>query len=122
MKKLLKRPESLLIAMGLVFLACAVLAGSFYHTAPEGSRVIYVSDSDKAALLNNGEAESVVINLNTATAQELSTLDGIDTVIAAAIIDYRTENGGFKSVDELKNIKGIGDVKFRKISPYVRVE
>lgn len=122
MKKLLKRPETLLIAMALIFLACAIFAGYFYQPVPEGAKVIYVSEKDKANLLREGTANSVIINLNTATEEELCCLEGVDTVTACAIIDYRNENGRFETIDELKNVKGIGDVKFQNIKHYICVE
>jgi len=49
------------------------------------------------------------INLNTASAAELETLNGVGAAKAEAIVAYRSEHGGFKSVDELANVKGIGD-------------
>lgn len=49
------------------------------------------------------------VNINTATEEELKALPGIGPSKAAAIVAYRSQNGGFKSVDELKNVKGIGE-------------
>lgn len=49
------------------------------------------------------------VNLNTATKEELDTVKGIGPVKAQAIIDYRREHGSFKSVDDLKNVKGFGE-------------
>jgi competence protein ComEA len=66
------------------------------------------------------ETVSELINLNTATLDELITLDGIGEVIAGRIIEYRNTYG-FRSVEELKNIKGIGDVKYAKIVSRVTV-
>jgi len=60
-----------------------------------------------------------LVNLNTATAAELDTLQGVGPVTAQKIIDYRTANGGFKSIDELKNVPGIGDVRFAAIKDSV---
>ena len=48
------------------------------------------------------------INLNTASAAELETLNGVGAAKAEAIVAYRSEHGGFKSVDELANVKGVG--------------
>ncbi|QMT40899.1 ComEA family DNA-binding protein [Neisseria shayeganii] len=62
------------------------------------------------------------VNINTATAQELQTLNGIGPAKANAIIEYRNANGPFKSVEELKNVRGIGSgVTFQRISEQVTV-
>lgn len=49
------------------------------------------------------------VNINTASTQELQSLEGIGPTKAKAIVDYRTKNGQFKTVDDIKNVKGIGD-------------
>lgn len=49
------------------------------------------------------------VNINSASAEELRALPGIGPSKAAAIVEYRNQNGSFKSVDELKNVKGIGE-------------
>ncbi len=66
-------------------------------------------------------ADGALINLNTASAAELDTLPGIGLAIAERIIEYRGTNGPFKSVDDLRNIKGIGTALFEKIAPLVTV-
>ncbi len=59
------------------------------------------------------------VNINTATVAQLDTLPGIGVTYAQRIIDYRNSNGGFKSVDELKNVKGIGDKTFEKFKDQI---
>lgn len=62
-----------------------------------------------------------MVNLNTASEAELDTLPGVGPVTAKKIIEYRTSIGSFKSVDDLLNVKGIGDKKLANIRPYVTV-
>ena len=59
------------------------------------------------------------ININTATQGELDTLPGIGPSIATKIIEYRKENGKFKSIEEIKEVSGIGDAKYEKIKELI---
>jgi len=61
------------------------------------------------------------VNLNTATLEQLDTLDGVGPTTAQKIIDFRTEHGGFGSVDELDQIPGIGEKKLAALREQVRV-
>ncbi|BBY04799.1 hypothetical protein MNVI_01170 [Mycobacterium noviomagense] len=62
-----------------------------------------------------------VIDLNTATVQQLDTLPGIGPVTAAAIVAWREANGKFTSVDQLAEVDGIGPARLEKLRPLVRV-
>ncbi|MDX3060228.1 ComEA family DNA-binding protein [Streptomyces sp. NE06-03E] len=59
------------------------------------------------------------VSLGTATAEQLETLPGVGPVLAQHIIDYRTEHGGYRSVDELREVNGIGDRRFADLRPLV---
>ncbi len=59
--------------------------------------------------------EEMIINLNTATKEELMTLDGIGEVTAEKILEYRDKNNGFLTIDELTEVDGIGEGKLEKI-------
>jgi competence protein ComEA len=61
------------------------------------------------------------VNLNTATLEQLDTLDGVGPATAQKILDYRTEHGGFGSVEELDQIPGIGEKRLAALRERVRV-
>lgn len=66
-------------------------------------------------------AEEGIININTASLEELQKINGVGEVKAKSIINYREKNGGFKSIDEMKNIEGIGDKTFEKMKDQITV-
>ena len=66
-------------------------------------------------------AAALTVNLNTATQADLEKLPGIGPVMAKAIMDYRQKSGGFKKIEELMNVKGIGEKAFLKLKPQVTV-
>ena len=68
-----------------------------------------------------GAVAGGLINVNTASATELEELPGVGEVIAQAIVDYRTENGPFTSVDQLLDVSGIGDATLENIRELVTV-
>ncbi len=80
-------------------------------TPADGSSAATTADSDNGGL----------ININTATQEELESLPSIGEVRAQAIITYREEHGGFRTIDELKEVSGIGDKIFADISPHITV-
>ena len=61
------------------------------------------------------------LNLNAATEAQLEALPGIGAATAGRIIEYRKKNGGFKKVEDLMNVKGIGEKSFLKLKPLVAV-
>ena len=67
-----------------------------------------------------GAAPAAPVSLNTATVDQLDTLPGVGPVLAQHIIDYRTQHGGFRSVDELREVNGIGDRRFADLRNLVR--
>lgn len=84
-------------------------------TQPQTVSTNAISSSSVAA------AVSYPINLNTCTAEELMSIENVGESRANAIIEYRDYLGGYTSVEQLKDIKGIGDATFEKIEPYVTV-
>lgn len=84
-----------------------------YITKSNGNTLV------KENTLNNEKEKKV--NINTANLNELDTLPGIGPSIAQRIIDYREENGDFKSIEDLQNVKGIGNAKYEEIKDKVTV-
>ena len=66
-------------------------------------------------------AATGIVNLNTASAADLEGLPGIGAKTAARIIEYRQKNGPFKKVEELMNVRGVGEKNFLKLKPQITV-
>ncbi|MGN1269393.1 MAG: helix-hairpin-helix domain-containing protein [Clostridia bacterium] len=86
-----------------------------YITSESGNNVIM-----KDTITSKGENKKV--NINQATQSELETLPGIGPSIASKIIEYRQQNGKFNTIEDLKNVKGIGDAKFENVKKYIVVK
>ena len=67
------------------------------------------------------EAPDQKVNINTATIEELVALPGVGPTLAGRIVEYREKAGQFNSVEELLNVKGIGEKNFEKIADYLTV-
>lgn len=109
---------NLLLAMLLTCsLSLAALPGLGFakETKSTVTKDFAVEKSNKAMGEHSGD-----ININTADQQLLSQIKGIGPATAQKIIDYRQENGEFKSVDELIKVKGIGEKSLAKMRPYLQ--
>jgi competence protein ComEA len=78
-----------------------------------------VAAGDPAA--GRGGPAAGPLNLNTATAAQFEALPGIGPVLAQHIVEYRTRHGQFRSVDELRQVEGLGGARFTQIKPLVTV-
>lgn len=87
-------------------------------TVPAGGET--PAPADNAAPSDSSQSGALV-NINTATQEELETLPSIGEVRAQAIIAYREEHGGFRTTDELMEVSGIGEKIFADISPHITV-
>ena len=65
---------------------------------------------------------SQIVNINRATVTELETLPGIGASLAGRIVEYRSQNGKFASVEDIKNVSGIGESKFNSIRDFISVK
>jgi len=96
-----------------ITLAALVILGSLPGAA-------LAQDKEKPAAKAAAPAPAVV-NLNSASQAQLETLPGVGAAAAKRILEYRQKNGGFKKIEELMNVKGIGEKSFLKLKPFITV-
>ena len=86
--------------------------------------------ASEEAILTGGDGEQTALellpneklNINTATAEELTKLPGIGPALSQAIVEYREENGNFSSIEDIMKVSGIGEGRFSAIEEYIYVE
>ena len=78
-------------------------------------------DINNDACISDNNEDDTLVNINTADIDELMEIKGIGRSKAKAIIEYRDKNGNFNSIDDIKNVDGIGDSLFEKIKMYIKV-
>ena len=135
----MKKPVNILVILTCVF---AAFLGGFHIGRRMNRSPVHIYQITPAAEDNAEETEeesaeeapeeagteqtepAVVfpLNINTATIPELDELPGIGVVLAQRIVDYRTTHGGFKAVEELTKVSGIGDAKLMEILDLITVE
>ena len=103
--------------------ASKVADGQKIYVPKVGEETVAAGDgADGGAAASSGVGDATgLVNINTASASELQTLSGIGPSMAQSIIDERTQNGAFTSVDDLMHVSGIGEKKFAKIKDCICV-
>lgn len=137
-----KRQSIIVIGFGLIIISAVILyyALSMPKISVSQSSSVHISSeyisentssagnvsqqkevSQDSTELYESSSVAYPLNLNSCTAEELMSISGIGEVKANSIIEYREYLGGYSSVEQIKNIKGIGDSIYEKISPYLTV-
>ena len=122
--------------IGIAAILCAVIIGYNLFFVPDAAMTTVVYTDSPSALVSTtnsgaytpsqGKTASKTVtgkvNINTATAQQLDNdLPEIGTVMAKRIVDYREKNSNFKTIEDIKNVSGIGDKTFEKIRNTITV-
>lgn len=106
---------SVLVALVLCGFTCGFLLGRNFN------RTDLTVSSTAATQPAVTSTESKKVNINTATVEELTLLPGIGKSLAQRIVEYRTENGPFRRIEDLGNVSGIGQKKLEGLWEYIAV-
>ncbi|RKU24134.1 hypothetical protein C6503_01510 [Candidatus Poribacteria bacterium] len=112
----------------VIFLVILILAGAGFWGIRRFAPAVFLGKPDMIAVPNDKPAQNraqltlnkpALLNINTASTEELQTLPNIGEATAQRIVDYRTQHGNFTSVDALQDVKGIGAKTLEKLRPFV---
>jgi len=114
----------------VTFLVILILAGAGFWGVRRFAPAVFLGKPDLIAVPNDENSQNrttkqaaankpVLLNINTASVEELQTLPNIGESTAQRIVDYRTQHGNFASVDALQNVRGIGAKTLEKLKPFV---
>ena len=95
----------------IIALLAAMAAGSHIADAAQ----------QKSSKAKAEAAPAAPLNLNTATVAQLDALPGVGTATAKLIVEHRQKNGGFKKIEDLMNVRGIGEKSFLNLKPLITV-
>jgi comEA protein len=108
------------LMFALVILVATLISGASTSwaqaQAARGAQAARTGSSSKARA-----TAANPVNLNSASAAQLQTLPGVGASAAQRIVEYRQKNGNFKKIEELMNVKGIGEKSFLKLKPLITV-
>lgn len=129
-----KNEQKVFLFLAVVFLAGVAIKVYKAYVVPDRATQFDYSQSDsvfaaRSQVLQTASDSSVAvaktitrIDINSATIQQLVQLPGIGNATAERILLYRNENGKFKGIQNLKDVKGIGDKKFKKLKPFIEAK
>jgi len=101
-----------------------VAVASLLAAPPAGAQTTASQSPSSSSRSSRSAAKPALtspININTASAGELDTLPGIGAKTAARIVEYRQKNGPFKKIEELMNVRGVGEKNFLKLKEHITV-
>lgn len=124
-----KNEQTVFLFLAAVFLAGVAVQGYKNYIGEQEPVPFDTSTQDSVFLARSAmatdslpSASPAIVNINTATKQELMTLPGIGEAMADRIILRRTEQGKFRTAEQLRTVKGIGEKKLEKLVPLIEVK